>query len=258
VPLRLKLLAAAVALLALLAGAWRWLRDAAPFRVRTVQVTGVVVADGDRLRAALESAAREMSTLHVRKDVLRAAARPYPSVRDLRVRTDFPHAMTITVVEHRPVAALVRGGERVPVTSAGLVLRDLPADADVPELAQSQPPAGDRVSDARTRAALAVAGAAPAPLLHRALRLGWGPRGLVLNVRSGPDLIFGSASQAGAKWAAATRVLAEPSAAGAVYLDLREPGRVAAGGLEPVPTATPAGAPTNPQPQGENPSTLSP
>jgi cell division protein FtsQ len=50
-------------------------------------------------------------------------------------------------------------------------------------------------------------------------------------------------------------VLAESSAAGATYLDLRIPGRVAAGGLAPV---TPAEDNLNPQPEAENSPTLDP
>jgi len=54
---------------------------------------------------------------------------------------------------------------------------------------------------------------------------------------------------------AAARVLAEPSAAGAVYLDVRVPRRVAAGGLGTVPqeapTANPQAPEANPQPQPE-------
>jgi cell division protein FtsQ len=78
-------------------------------------------------------------------------------------------------------------------------------------------------------------------------------------MRAGPPLIFGSAAAARAKWAAAARVLADPSAAGATYLDLRIPGRVAAGGLAPVASETPNGdSQTNPQSQGENGLTLKP
>jgi cell division protein FtsQ len=67
-----------------------------------------------------------------------------------------------------------------------------------------------------------------------------GPRGLSAQLESGPPLIFGASTEAAAKWVAAARVLAEPSAAGATYLDLRVPGRVAAGGLGPVAAAAPA------------------
>jgi cell division protein FtsQ len=73
----------------------------------------------------------------------------------------------------------------------------------------------------------------------------WGSEGLTVELRDGPPLIFGTRDDAPAKWAAAARVLAEPSAAGATYLDLRVPGRVAAGGLGPVPQE---GAADIPQP----------
>ena len=52
-------------------------------------------------------------------------------------------------------------------------------------------------------------------------------------------MIFGDGSDAHRKWLAATRVLADQSAAGATYLDVRIPERVAAGGLGPVPEPTP-------------------
>ena len=72
----------------------------------------------------------------------------------------------------------------------------------------------------------------------------YGPRGMTLDLRDGPDLFFGSGEAAADKWMAAARVLAEPSAEGAVYLDLRIPGRVAAGGVGPIePEPTPSRVP---------------
>ena len=60
-----------------------------------------------------------------------------------------------------------------------------------------------------------------------------------------PELLLGDPE--------AARVLAESSAAGATYLDLRIPGRVAAGGLAPV---TPEEENSNLQPEAENSPTL--
>jgi len=82
-------------------------------------------------------------------------------------------------------------------------------------------------------------------------------RGLVVSVKDGPELIFGSTDRLTAKWAAAVRVLADPDAAGAEYLDLRLPERPAAGGLavETVAPVAPAGestleaAPVVPEPE---------
>jgi cell division protein FtsQ len=109
----------------------------------------------------------------------------------------------------------------------------------VPEIDLRAPVVGERVQDPRLFGALQVAGAAPPALAHRTTSIQWGPRGLSANLESGPPLIFGSSAEAANKWAAAARVLADPSAAGALYLDLRIPGRVAAGGLGPVPEVAP-------------------
>jgi cell division protein FtsQ len=176
-----------------------------------------------------------MTTLHVRRSVLDDAVAPYTSVAGLRIRTDFPHAMSIEVLEHRPVAALEIGGRRIPVSGGGLVLRGVQADQDLPSIRRPNTPPDGRVTDARTRAALAVAAAAPQELLRRSERLWWGPRGLTVDLSDGPPLYFGTGDDPDLKWAGAARVLAEPSAAGATYLDLRVPGRVGAGGLGPVP-----------------------
>ena len=80
---------------------------------------------------------------------------------------------------------------------------------------------------------------------------------MMLALVDGPDLIFGDASDARDKWCAATRVLADPSAAGATYLDVRIPERVAAGGLGPVPEPTPVatGTPTPVPPAAATPET---
>jgi hypothetical protein len=69
----------------------------------------------------------------------------------------------------------------------------------------------------------------------------YGDRGLTVELFAGPPLIFGTPAHAAAKWAAAARVMADASSAGATYLDLREPGRVAAGGLGPVVAEDPQG-----------------
>jgi cell division protein FtsQ len=217
-----------------LGGGWLWLRDSGLVRVTDVRVTGSTTSEETAIRAVLDSAAREMTTLHVRRSVLDEAVAPYTSVAGLRVTTDFPHEMSIEVLEHRPVAALDVDGRRVPVSSGGIVLRGVRADRDLPSIRRPSTPADGRVTDERTRAALAVAAAAPQPLLTRAERIWWGPRGLTIDLGNGPPLYFGTGDDPGAKWAGAARVLAEPSAAGATYLDLRVPGRVAAGGLGPV------------------------
>jgi cell division protein FtsQ len=236
--------AAVIVLAGLGVGGWLWLRDSSLVEVTAVRVTGATTSDEARIRSALESAARDMTTLHVREEILHDVVARFPSVADLKVDADFPHRLTIEVVEHRPVAALDIDGRRTPVSGGGIVLTGVMADDDLPSIRRDQLPQG-RVDDARTKEALAVAAAAPERLLSRGERLWWGPEGLTIDLRDGPPLIFGGRDDAPEKWAAAARVLAEPSAAGATYLDLRVPGRVAAGGLGPIPQEPP---PTNPQP----------
>jgi cell division protein FtsQ len=231
--------AAVLAFGAVLFGGWMWVRDSSLAAVNQVTVSGATSSEEGRIRAALEDAARDMTTLHVRRDVLRSAVAAYPSVAGLRVDADFPHGLAIEVTEHRAVAALELDGRRVPVTGDGVVLTGVQADRDLPSIRRSTAPA-DRIRDARTRTALAVAAAAPEDLLERSERLRWSGDGLTLELRDGPPLIFGTHEDAAAKWAAAARVLADQSSAGATYLDLRIPGRVAAGGLGPIPQEEPS------------------
>ncbi len=230
----------------LLAGGWLWLRDAPLVQVDDVTVIGVSSSDEGRIKAALTDEARQMTTLHVRNDVLRRAVAEFPSVASLRTKADFPHGLTIEVVEHEPVAVLEGN---VPATGGGHLLRGL-RTRDLPSIAVKADAGGDRVTDARTLGALAIAAAAPPELRERAERIFSGRRGLEVVLSEGPRLIFGGRGDARAKWAAAARVLSEPSAQGALYLDLRVRGRVAAGGVGPVDPAEEAAedGSSNPQP----------
>jgi cell division protein FtsQ len=231
----LRLVPGLLLLAALAAGGWLWLRDCGLVRVHDVTITGVTASDGAQVKAALTDAAQSMTTLHVRTRALEKAVAGYPSVRRVTAAAGFPHRLTIRVIEQRAVAALAANGgaSRIPVTGSGIVLTGVTADRDLPSLAANAP-AGARITDAKTLSALRIAGAAPEPLLHRTEELTFDPRGIVVSLSSGPQLVFGSAADARAKWTAAARVLADPSAQGAAYLDLRIPGRVAAGGLAPV------------------------
>jgi cell division protein FtsQ len=226
-----------------LGGGWMWLRDSGLAKVTVVHVTGATTSEESAIRAALDSAAREMTTLHIRRNVLDDAVAQYTSVAGLRVQKDFPHKLSIEVLEHRPVAALDVDGRRIPVSGGGIVLTGVQAARGLPAIRKDTAPPDGRVTDQRTRAALAVAAAAPEDLLTRSERVWWGPRGLTIDLRDGPPLYFGTGDDPSLKWAGAARVLAEPSAAGATYLDLRVPGRVAAGGVGPVPQEQPSEEP---------------
>jgi cell division protein FtsQ len=250
----LRLLVGLVVLTAAVAAGWMWLRDSSLVEVRNVQITGVTASDGRQVKLALETAAQEMTTLHVNPRALRDATANLTSVKSLDVSTDFPHTLRIHVDERRPVAALApKGEDRIPVTGDGVVMNGVAAERDLPNLVVGGSAVGAKVTDRRALRALTIAGAAPDELLQRISTLAVNKQGVVASLKNGPELVFGTDADARAKWVAAARVLAETSAAGATYLDLRIPGRVAAGGLAPV---EPAGTDPNAQPEGENSPTL--
>ena len=229
---------------------WLWFRDSSFAAVERVTITGNGSSEREQVRQALEATAIGMSTLRVDTHALEQSVEPFASVAGLRVRAGFPHDLRVEVIEHEPVATVETGGSSLPATGGGLVLDGVRA-GDLPTVATKAPLEGRHVSDARTLAALRVAAAAPDELRARAERLFYAAGGMTLELRDGPDLIFGSDSDARGKWLAAARVLAEPSSAGATYLDLRVPKLVAAGGVgpvEPEPTPVPTAAPANPQP----------
>lgn len=222
----------ALALIALLIAGFVWLRDSQLVAVKHVTVSGLSGPEATRVTAQLESAARDMTTLHVRTDQLRSVVEPYPVVKDLRVSSDFPHGLKITIIENTPVAVVVAGGEKTPVAGDGRLLRG--ADQrQLPTVPLGTVPGGDHVVDPVARQAIVALAAAPPALRNRVLRASSTKHGgLTLILQNGPDLRFGGADRLAAKWAAATAVLADKGSAGATYLDLRYPERPAAGGLE--------------------------
>jgi cell division protein FtsQ len=250
---------AALAVLVALAAGWLWLRDSSLVRVQDVFITGLTSSEQNEVRDALRSAALEMTTLNVDEDSLRAAVAPFTSVRDVVAEGDFPHKLTIEVVEHAPVGALKVGRTRVPVAADGRVLHGVEATPELATVRVRRIPA-DRVRGRRPRASVQVLAAAPEPLRERVSRVRFAGDGLTADLVEGPPLIFGDAADAAVKWAAAARVLADPTAAGAAYLDVRVPGRVAAGGLGPIaePEVSPAPVPESSEPGADAAATPTP
>jgi cell division protein FtsQ len=240
---------------ALIAGAWLWLRDSPLVAVERVTVTGVSGPDAARVREALESAARDMTTLHVRDGELRTAVDPYPAVLGVKTDADFPHGLRIVVHERNPVGTVVAGEQRVPVAADGTLMRTT-TSAGLPQIAAKALPGGSHASDPQVRRAVAVLSAAPPALRARVRRVYVGDRGWTLPLRDGPTLYFGGSERLAAKWAATATVLADPTSAGATYLDVRLPERPAAGGLEPPPE--PEEPPATIQPAAPGTSTTTP
>jgi cell division protein FtsQ len=246
--LRRRLAAAAMAALVVAGLYFFWFRDSSFVRAERVSVTGLSTKDAKTLRRALVAAASSMTTLHVDHDRLEQVVAGYPVVRDLRVSADFPHSLRIQVVEHRPAAIAVTGGTRVPVAGDGTILRGLPVPGKLPEVQVRGALPPERLRDPRALRFARIAGGAPAALSSRLATVREEKeRGLVVEMREGPLLIFGALTRVRDKWAAAARVLADPEAQGATYIDVRLPERPAAGGvaaetLAPLPAADPAPA----------------
>lgn len=230
-----KRLGIALAVLALLGGGWLLLRKSPLVSVEHVQIAGVQGVDAGPIDAALRGAARGMSTLNVNTAALRAAVAPYRVVRSLSVSTSFPHGLRIHVVEQLPVAAVGVGGAHTAVAADGVVLGpELLASERVPlpaiTLAAGSPvPLGGHIENATARAELSVLGGAPRVLLGWVSKVFGGPEGLTVSMRNGMSIYFGDAARPRAKWLSAARVLADPSSAGATYVDVRAPERPAAG-----------------------------
>lgn len=217
-------------LLVLLVVAGFWVRDSGFFAVERVTVAGASGPDAPKVEAALRGAARDMTTLHVDHDELMQAVEAYPTVGGVDVERDLPNELRIVVRERRPVAVLALAGRRVPLTADGRLLEGSTAPEDLPALAIKSDP-GSRLNDAKAKRLLAVVAAAPDRLRRRARRAFLGKRGLTLSMNDGPSVYFGSSTDLRAKWLAAARVLADPTAEGATYVDVRVPDRAAAGGL---------------------------
>lgn len=221
-----------LAALPLLAGGWLWLRDSPLASVEQVRVSGLRGPEARAIDAALAGAARQMSTLDVNTAALRAAVASYPVVRSVRAIPSFPHGLRIEVIEQLPVAALTAGGARTAVAADGVVLGPALLSGSLPALSGfSEPLPGQHVHGPNLLAALTVLGAAPRPLARLAARVFTSPggQGLTVAMRNGLLVYFGDASRPHAKWLSLARVLADPSSAGASYIDVRLPERPAAG-----------------------------
>jgi cell division protein FtsQ len=249
--LQIGLIAALIAAPAL-GGGWLWLRHSSLVAVREVHIAGAHGADASAIDSALTAAARRMSTLDVRPAELRAAVAAYPIVARLDVHASFPHSLAIRVVEQLPVAAVAVGGARTAVAADGVVLGPAHLAGSLPALSATAPlTPGERVRSPALLAALAVLGAAPPALAAQAERAFSGSKGLTVVLHGGVRAYFGDASRPHAKWLALARVLADPSSAGAAYVDVRVPERPAAGfaaGVIPpaIAGATPEGAGSTP------------
>jgi len=224
----LKLVLALLVLAALLAGGWIWLRSSSLVAVDQVKVTGAGGTGGEAIRSTLSSVARDMTTLNVDRAALDESVRRFPVVKALEVSTDFPHGMRIRVIERRPVAALVGAGVPVAVASDGVLLRG-ERTAGLPAVTGKVAYGATKLTGGQALEQVRLLAAAPEHLRRRVTAVTAAGGGYTVRIAGYPELRFGPPDRLRSKWAAASRILADPSVAGATYVDLRVPERPAVG-----------------------------
>jgi cell division protein FtsQ len=188
-----------------------------------------------------------MTTLHVQQAELEAAVARFPTVAGVKTDSDFPHGLSIKVIE-RPPALIVTDGESDSAVAAdGEVLPGVDAQSDqLPTLQVDKLPSSGSLSGEDLQEAL-VAGAAPAPLAPLIEKIAYqDEEGVTLTVKGGIELRFGDSAKATDKWAAVAAVLADPRLDTLTYVDVRVPKRPAVGGTGEGATATPPDTVTTP------------
>lgn len=144
------------------------------------------------------------------------------------------------LVSSRPVAVIGSGSEAIAVADDGTLLAWLPApeEGSLPQLPLSEPPKGTRLAGPALEQVRVLA-ATPAPLRPYVAGSRYGESGVDVELSTGIELRFGTATQAARKWRAAAAMLANPSLTALDYIDLSAPARPSVGGsghaLPPIP-----------------------
>jgi cell division septal protein FtsQ len=236
--LRTSLIVVAVLAIAGTAAYFAWFRNSSLVAVEQVRVRGLATSDADKVTAALEDAAKGMTTLNFDEAELRAAVKPFPTVAAVSADTNFPTGVDIEVTPRTPAMLVNSGDEFVPVAGDGTLLRGL----DIGETRDSLPaidvreiPPGPKLGG-EPLALATVAGATPPELRPLIERIDYDDEiGVEVTMRGDIPIQFGTPASAAEKWAAAAAVLADPRLDTLTYVDVRVPERPAVGGAGPAP-----------------------
>jgi cell division septal protein FtsQ len=136
-------------------------------------------------------------------------------------------------------ARIGEGEDAIGVAADGELVRwlPLPEEPPLPRLPLEKPPKGGRVKGPVLEQVRVLA-AVPDPVRPYVESSYYGESGVDVNLTTGIELRFGSASQAARKWQDAAAVLADPSVTALDYVDLHAPGHPDYGGAgHPLPPA---------------------
>jgi cell division protein FtsQ len=236
----------AIVLVVVLCGwlGWTWYSGSSFVKVQRVTVTGLSGPDVPQIRDALRTAALRMTTLDMNIATLESSVSQYGYVQQLTVTTRGAHDVVIHVAEQVPVAVVQVGGQDQVVDAEGQLLSGSTTHGALPTVPLSSAPDGSSITAPGARAAIAVLAAGPYALLaHVQSVSSSSAHGVSVQLRSGPVIYFGPATQLAQKWTAAVAVLQSKYSAGASYLDVTDPSRPAAGaGVSQKPRGLSSGA----------------
>jgi cell division protein FtsQ len=227
---RRRVIVAVLAVVALYAGYTLWFRDLSWFAIDHVTIAGATTNESE-IKAAVERAAGDMTTLHIKDGELRDAVARFPTVASFSANTSFPHTLHVTITERLPVGFIKSGATRTAVSADGYLL--LGATFDPKRLPRLEGAAAHGVRlDADAAAQAAILGATPAPLRDRVTASTWDEQhgGVVVQLDNGPEVRFGDGSRGRDKWRAAVAVLSGRERGSPSYLDVSVPERPVAGG----------------------------
>jgi len=228
---RVWVLAAAILAGGLAIAYFAWFRHSSFVAVENVKVEGASSSDRDQITAALTRAADGMSTLDVDASKLANAVNGFPAVASVTAHPDFPHGLTVEITERRPALIASDGDHQVAVAADGSVLPGLSLDGlELPTVEVDELPGAGRLEGTALDEARVVGDAPGAlrPLIEGVTTTD--DDGIVTTLHGGIAVRFGTASKAGAKWAAAAAVLADPTVTTLGYVDVQVPARPAIGG----------------------------
>lgn len=136
-----------------------------------------------------------------------------------------------TVLVPQLAAMIGEGEDAIGVAADGALVRwlPLPEEPPLPRLPLEAPPKGGRVKGPALEQVRVLA-AVPDPLRPYVENSYYGESGVDVNLTTGIELRFGSASRAARKWEDAAAVLADPSVTTLDYVDLHAPGHPGYGG----------------------------
>ncbi len=210
------------------------IRDLSVFEINDLQVKGLdsSTEEGKQINQAIATAVGEMTTLHLRQEVLDEEMARFPRVASATVEADLPNGATVTVVAREDGSIYGEGSQALLIGTDGVVLGS-PGDLvdELPLIGSGDPPADGRLEGRALNQAV-VLGAVPRELRSYVDRSDSSQDGVEVTLSNGLKLLFGDSSNADEKWKAAASVIADPDLSDAGYVDLTVPRRPAVGSGE--------------------------